>query len=258
MTSLDFSNAVRLEEIRRLLARHADLFRGKDLLEIGSGTGVQLQCLATTCKSAIGIDIPDGNYTTNRMIEILDYDGQHIPFPDGSFDVVFSSNVIEHIRNEQAIHAEMRRVLRTGGVAVHVVPTATCRVLSLICHYPAVLKLVMSKLAKSQKSDYPSSSHAATATLSRWRSRLIFALAPAKHGEFGNWLTEYFLFRVKSWRKRFEANRWQVKTIEPGGLIYSAYYLFGEHISWHTRARWARWIGSSTATFILRPADPAR
>src|SRR5215468_4777103 len=238
MTAQDFNNAVRVQEIRRFLDRHGNLFAGKDLLEIGSGGGAQLQVLASVCRSVVGIDIAVNN-DSNRLIQVQQYDGRHIPFADASFDVVFSSNVIEHIRDEQAIHTEMRRVLRPGGIAVHIVPTATCRIWTLLAHHPALIKMILTRRHRSQSRENQGSKSGndSPVTWARWRSRLLYALAPPRHGEFGNRLTEYFLFRVRSWRRRFEAHGWRVEGTEPGGLAYTAHYLFGERIGWTARSR---------------------
>lgn len=45
-----------------------------------------------------------------------------LPFPDGRFDVVLSSHVLEHIRDDGAAIAELARVLRPGGWAAIMVP----------------------------------------------------------------------------------------------------------------------------------------
>jgi SAM-dependent methyltransferase len=44
--------------------------------------------------------------------------GEDIPFPDGYFDVVFCSNVLDHVTNPQKTVHEIHRVLRTGGYFV--------------------------------------------------------------------------------------------------------------------------------------------
>ena len=41
-----------------------------------------------------------------------------LPFKDDSFDCVISSQVIEHIRYDESLFSEMRRVLRTGGMLI--------------------------------------------------------------------------------------------------------------------------------------------
>jgi len=41
--------------------------------------------------------------------------GERLPFPDGSFDVVISNGVIDLIPDKDAVLSELFRVLRPGG-----------------------------------------------------------------------------------------------------------------------------------------------
>lgn len=54
----------------------------------------------------------------------VDYrvDLRKLPFADGSFDVVFASHVLEHIKEDDQALAEIRRILRPGGFAILPVP----------------------------------------------------------------------------------------------------------------------------------------
>jgi SAM-dependent methyltransferase len=45
-----------------------------------------------------------------------------LPFADASYDLVFASHVLEHIQDDMAALAEIRRVLKPGGIAVLPVP----------------------------------------------------------------------------------------------------------------------------------------
>ena len=47
---------------------------------------------------------------------------ERLTFPDASFDVVLTSDVLEHVRLEARAHREIRRVLKPGGVYVFTVP----------------------------------------------------------------------------------------------------------------------------------------
>jgi SAM-dependent methyltransferase len=50
--------------------------------------------------------------------ELMVADGEHLPFPDSSFDYVFAHGVVQYTTDAQALVDECRRVLRPGGVAV--------------------------------------------------------------------------------------------------------------------------------------------
>ena len=56
-----------------------------------------------------------GPRTTNQDLERL-------TFPDAAFDVVLTSDVMEHVRLEQRAHEEVRRVLKPGGIYLFTVP----------------------------------------------------------------------------------------------------------------------------------------
>lgn len=49
---------------------------------------------------------------------------QPLEVPDASFDVVVAGELLEHLRDPQALVAEIRRVLRPGGTLVASVPNA--------------------------------------------------------------------------------------------------------------------------------------
>lgn len=45
-----------------------------------------------------------------------------LPYPDGAFDFVFSQEVMEHVPCHETALRELRRVLATGGIAIHTFP----------------------------------------------------------------------------------------------------------------------------------------
>ena len=46
-----------------------------------------------------------------------------IPFEEGFFDFVFSTSTLEHVQDHELAFAEIARVLRPGGVAIHTFPS---------------------------------------------------------------------------------------------------------------------------------------
>lgn len=64
-----------------------------------------------------GVDIPYSREVSERTeaYHIVTYDGLHVPFSEGTFDLVFSRQVMEHVRYPEQVLAEVFRVLRPGG-----------------------------------------------------------------------------------------------------------------------------------------------
>lgn len=70
----------------------------------------------------IGVDIEEsGNHHRDAEIDVY-YDGKTIPFDDGHFDSVFSSEVLEHVFEPDLILSEINRVCKKGGHLLLTVP----------------------------------------------------------------------------------------------------------------------------------------
>ncbi|MBA3442758.1 MAG: class I SAM-dependent methyltransferase, partial [Pyrinomonadaceae bacterium] len=112
----------------------------KRVLEIGGGSGYQAGLIAFWGCDVVSIDLPDRPVPQARFYPVLDYDGINIPFANESFDIIFSSNVLEHIQLLPPICAEMRRVLKAEGLAIHLVPSSAWRLWTNLSHYIYLLK----------------------------------------------------------------------------------------------------------------------
>ena len=64
-----------------------------------------------------------GEITDDDLADVLRGDATRLPFPDGSFDVVITSEVLEHIHDDVAAITEMIRVLAPGGTFAATVPS---------------------------------------------------------------------------------------------------------------------------------------
>ena len=101
--------------------------RGTSVLDIGSGLGGIDLLLAGTYGAAkvIGIDVEPqlvdsaGALVARKgfapRITFLLVEPGPLPFPDASFDVVFSKDAMVHIEDKAALYAEVLRVLKPGG-----------------------------------------------------------------------------------------------------------------------------------------------
>jgi SAM-dependent methyltransferase len=227
---------------------------GRDLLEIGSGSRAQLLELKNVCRSVTGVEVSEQPGLEEMAADMHLYDGTHLPFADKSFDVVYSSNVLEHVLQPEALAVEMRRVLRDGGIAVHVLPSHTWRFWTMLAHYFALPKTIRQSLARHRE---PLSAAASSETASRgirWLLRAALALAVApRHGESGNRFSEFFLFRPAAWTRLFERQGWGIEQVSPVRLFYTGNALFGDRLDMGRRRELARWLGASTWMYVLRP-----
>ena len=96
---------------------------GKDVLEIGFGMGTDHLAMARRGGNMHGIDFTPRNLEVTRerfalygqTSELRNGDAENLPYPDGSFDFVYSFGVIHHSPDTARIVSEIRRVLRPGG-----------------------------------------------------------------------------------------------------------------------------------------------
>jgi SAM-dependent methyltransferase len=97
-------------------------------LEIGAGTGYfTLHLLAAgVVRSAVATDISRGMIDALRAnaarmgleVETAVCAAEELPFEDGSFDLVLGHAILHHIPDLEQAFAEMRRVLRPGGLVL--------------------------------------------------------------------------------------------------------------------------------------------
>jgi len=114
----------RRERRRRLVGRSYDMAlelarvlpRRARVLDVGCGSGFIAHHLAAILGTRVtGLDV---RRRTDAPIEYLCYDGARFPVAEGSFDAVLLCYVLHHARDQRAFLAEVRRVLRAGGLAV--------------------------------------------------------------------------------------------------------------------------------------------
>jgi SAM-dependent methyltransferase len=84
------------------------------MLDFGCGSK-PYQPLFCNVKEYIGLDYDgEGHSHHNENIDVY-YNGKVIPFENGYFDSIFSSEVFEHLFNIEEILPELHRVLKTKG-----------------------------------------------------------------------------------------------------------------------------------------------
>ncbi len=150
-----------------------------EALEIGAGNGRQSRTIARFCTHLVCTEFDESSYSylgekfRQQELESVEYricDAQDLSqFSDESFDLVFSSNVLEHIPDIDKCLAECNRVLKVDGIMIHTMPS---RLLKAVGGFVDLLKLRF----------------------------------PPVHGVSRNHIEEFGEFGVERWKSKFERN----------------------------------------------------
>lgn len=115
-----------IKRIVEMYKRYTD-FNGKDVIELGPGHTYGVACkikeAGANSVSIIDIEkyIQDEVLQKHNYLDYIIYNGNDMPLADGSYDLALSNTVYEHLRNPEKTVSETYRILRKGGVVIHLI-----------------------------------------------------------------------------------------------------------------------------------------
>jgi SAM-dependent methyltransferase len=121
---LDQYHFEKLHHLLRLV--DFDGYRGRMVLDVGCGAGVDLARFARGGAVVTGVDLAPSaialaraNFAQQGLAGRFEVaDGEALPFRDNSFDFVFAHGVVQYTANPRRLVEECRRVLKPGGRAL--------------------------------------------------------------------------------------------------------------------------------------------
>jgi SAM-dependent methyltransferase len=114
------------ERRRAILLQEA--WRGERVLDLGCGAGRFVAALRAEGAYPVGVELAEGALERARRnvpgadLRLLGADGT-IPLDDSSIDVVWCSEVLEHVPDTAGLLSEIRRVLATRGTLLVTTPS---------------------------------------------------------------------------------------------------------------------------------------
>ena len=190
----------------------------KNILDFGFGDGFQAHFLKKKNFNISAVDIKKKKDIEEKGINFLVYDGKKIPFENNTFDIIFSSSVLEHLNNLDDLQEEFCRVLNDDGICIHILPSSSWRFWTIV-----------------------------TSIIKYW----YFDLRP--HGEIvNNSFMELIYFSRNFWKKNFKKNNFEIIKIFSNKLFYTGNNLFGLKINLKSRIFLSKFFGSSCNVFVIK------
>lgn len=189
-------------------------------LDVGCGAGYSLMKAFTEFECEVqGIDPEPGAHGVGRFTDglwkerpIIKGSAEQLPFPDESFDVVYSSHVLEHVKSEEHALQEMKRVLKPNGLLIIGMPTSAMSWNALISVWLFTTHISLYHFLK-------------TIFEKHFISRFISVFLPRSHSfPRAKFITyDLYHYRISNWRYIIESYFKIKKRITPGLYPYPDY-----------------------------------
>lgn len=213
----EFIRKNELEDIFEYLPNKKNL----KILEIGGRDGYQASILSKKGYDVLSIDIlpiyPQFFPVKKGNIENLEFD-------DDSFDIIYSSNMLQEIKNLEKALDEMHRILKNDGIMIHIVPSSWWSIFTNFWHYVHIPWFIF----KSRKFNNIITNKKILESLNdeKIKEKKFVKLKKLFLHPLGNnksFLHEIFLFRNKSWQRLFLKSGFTIEKKKNCRYSYSAY-----------------------------------
>lgn len=178
-------------------------------LELGAGDGFQSSLLQKYVKKLTATDLePWSPAIKTDDVAYLPMAASDIDriFGENSLDLIYSSNVLEHVEDIGDVILKMRKVLKNEGVMIHIMPNINWKILQYIFFVPSKLRSIRARIFKTKKDYYDKPGFLDGA-------KKIPELFPSSHGGQVNTFMEFILFSRMFWRRVFEKKGFEIISI---------------------------------------------
>jgi ubiquinone/menaquinone biosynthesis C-methylase UbiE len=231
----------------------------KQGLELGAGNGFQSTLLVNFCDQLVATELNEARLLKRKIpnVEYIICDAEKIDtyFEEKKFDLVFSSNMFEHLSDPENALFGIQKILKDDGMVILLMPSVFWKFCHLFLYYPVkIVNTIKRKLFKEKtyskevgtNSNDDTSDNLGNNLKEKPYQRSYFLdliLWPVPHGVSKSNLEEFSKFKKSNWINMF--NRCGFKIIDiKRGPITSGY---GLHFN---RIRKFLWYLGFTSEYI--------
>jgi ubiquinone/menaquinone biosynthesis C-methylase UbiE len=215
-----------------------------NVLELGCGQGRQSKYLSKYAKTIFATDCNTELLPENcgESINFLFADAQDLSqFNDCQFDLIFSSNLIEHLPHVDKCLKECRRVMKDDAIMIHSVPNNNWKIFYIMLYYPAMARHLLNKIGRNIDKKNDSNTREKHRRLDDnlrqiGSNKFLQHIFPKPHGFSPTHLMEYLLWKESIWIKTFDEHNFKINRIVRlpfyygHGLTFISIHRFGNKI----------------------------
>jgi SAM-dependent methyltransferase len=204
-------------------------------LELGAGDGYQSSLISQYTKRLICTDYNRFRFCKNESSSFFVCDVEHIDSVlNCKFDLIFSSNLLEHLVDVQATIKGVAKLLSDDGVAIHVLPNVYWKMCNIFFYLPNKILTVVDDLWTQQGlkkikeriqptlplgAGYALPGHEDNFKTERLsRPFLLRHIFPPPHGVSSTNRDEIFAFTKKRWMEEFKNAGFEVVAAKKGPM----------------------------------------
>jgi ubiquinone/menaquinone biosynthesis C-methylase UbiE len=194
----------------------------ENTLELGCGIGYYSAFLSTISINVIATDLEQEDGLTHspgldktriflKKLEVVNVHVEHasaekLPYPDNSFDLVFSSHVLEHVPNRNIAIEEINRVLKPKGINVCIVPTRMDRFYAFFLNFIYLTKRIFARIVPRAKKKQVHNLQLATNIIFEKSPYIKSFPFPPAHGAYPSFFKEFDQWSFSKWEKLITKN----------------------------------------------------
>ena len=217
----EYQHKYKKKELDIIFSRCPDrLFQGG--LELGAGDGFQATLLAKYVSRLISTelksDILKQKSTNSIEYRICNAEEAINAFDKKEFDLIFSSNLLEHLPNLQQALNGIHELLKDDGITIHIMPNPFWKLCHMLFYIPNRCLIALERMLNNK----PVRKNDLSKTRSTQKPLIHRLLTLKPHGASEGNIKELMAFTKSRWKKEFEkANLELIKIIK--GPVHSGY-----------------------------------
>ena len=197
-----------------------------EMLEIGGRDGFQAQIISKKGFKVTSIDI---NPIFPQIFPVKKGDITKLDFQDDTFDIIYSSNMLQEVFDIEKAFSEMKRVLKKDGIIIHIVPSSWWSIITNFFHYCFIPKYLIKsnrfqKMFDYKKNNINNSNHNKNITTLQKNNLKKLFFHPL--GDNTSFIHEIYFFSKFNWEKLFVKNQFIILNKKNCEITYSGYAIF--------------------------------